>query len=247
MRNSVPGLLFSGVLLTSCVQYGSGDRCEETVQRYAIDQVTPSGMSGLKLVEQLLGVHQLRIQRVAPPEHVTVPPTMTAGSSATLTVELAPEAELSHLQYTYIPCEAGKICDGVDANCVDRFSVPVKLRLRDSGGLVDETWVGEILGMDPTDPDARRFAIVGEVDQEARSFWAFRDAGTFSGIFGVPGPNLGPHFNVWNKEVGIFARFAKGKFLGAEIGFRGEGRFAGAKRPTSFSSEHLITITAASD
>lgn len=213
------------VLALSSACGSTSPSCKETETLYDLNQANPAGQTGSAFAQHAIGVHQVSLTRIqTPTEANRVTPAFPDQTPGTLTVSLAPGAHWSHVISEQVECSSSFGCNDLAVYCFDYFSVAVQVRLTAFNGTIDETFVGELVGPDPKDPDAATSPIggLGKAKFELR-----REAGSFLGNFKVSPLALGPNETLESHEIILSASFQDGKLLTAELADETKSETAG--------------------
>lgn len=240
-------LLLPFALITGCDSDDvKGHTCKEISKSFAMHQATPSGVIGNDFAKGAVGTYQVLLSSVGANSQAEKVSTSVIPdhTPATLTVELTPNATLSHLISTYEPCAPGANCDKKVVTCQDEFSLPIRARLTAASGVIDETWEGEIRAADPKDLEYEKN---GKPDPKIYRMTLRRPASSFLNAFKVSAPKLKPNETLKSHDIDLLAKIREGKLLSGSIDTRitYHAAGAGADAPNTTMAGPLVTFTPA--
>lgn len=223
----------------------AGHRCEDITQSYPQGQATPSGMTSDVFSRGVLRTHEVVLSPYGQGDTATErrASLIPANTRATLTVEPYQEGTFSHIQSTYIPCKSPEGCADEQVVCLDSFSLPVRVRVSAPNGSIDESWVGALTGLDPSDPN------LGDDQSQAlqvRKIELLRPADSFLGAFEIPKPRLPSNYRISKESIYLKVNWRQGTFQDGVISTRIDYRSgSGSNAGRGYVGAPLVEITAA--
>lgn len=229
--------------LLLCLGCGSKKpTCSETAHIYGMEQPNAAGITGNALAKHAIGVHAITLS-LTPDQagQSPVTPAFPDNTPGTLTVSLQAGAQWTHIVSERAPCSAGMNCADVNEHCVDQFSIPVQARLSAFNGTIDEIWQGQLVGSDPSDPQAH---LVIDPQGAMASLNITRPASSFLGNLKIAAPTVPTNHDLTLHDISLTASFKDGALIKSEITDNSTSQETGnADAPVFGAGGKLIAIT----